>query len=184
MPRRGQQWRWTACVMLACAAPAAAQLPPPVPRPPPTNCTAAGHRQLDFWAGRWDVYRTGSEEMVGRSRVERVFGDCAIREEWSPFDMNAGGSLSNYDADAGVWRQTWLDSTGERIEWTGGLEQGRIVLTAPRAPRFDRRARISRVTLWREGETVRQIGESSTDDGRSWTIAYDYTYRPTRADPD
>lgn len=164
------------------AARAAAQLPPPVPRPPPTNCTADEHRQLDFWVGQWDVYRTGSEELVGRTRIERVFNDCGIREDWSPFDMNAGGSLSNYDLATGRWRQTWIDSTGERIDYAGGLESGRMVLVARRAPRFDPRQRLSRVTLWREGGTVRQLGESSLDDGRNWTTSYDYTYRPTRSE--
>lgn len=168
---------WAGLGLTAFASAAAAQLPPPVPRPPPQNCTAAEHRQLDFWAGEWDVYRTGTEEMAGRSTVERIYNDCAIRETWRPFDMNEGGSVSSYDRAAGAWRQTWVDSTAERIDYTGRVENGRMVFLA------ERLGRRTRVTQWREGDLVRQVGETSTDGGRSWTPSYDYTYRPHGTQP-
>lgn len=158
--------------------PAGAQLPPPVPRAPPANCTAVEYRQLDFWIGRWDVYRTGTETLQGRSLVEPAYNGCAIRESWSPFDMNEGGSVSSYDKASGVWRQSWVDSTGERIDYDGRSEGGRMVLTAKRQARG-----LTRVTQYREGTNVRQIGESSVDNGRTWTPSYDYTYRPAGAPP-
>lgn len=175
--------RGTGLILLAFAAEAGAQLPPPVPRPPPRNCTAPEHRQLDFWVGAWDVYYTGSEGMAGRSTIERIYNDCAIRETWSPFDMNDGGSVSSYDAAAGMWRQTWVDSTAERIDYAGRFENGRMVFLAERPPRPGERSRQTRVTQWREGDLVRQTGETSTDGGRSWTPSYDYTYRPHGTPP-
>ncbi|MGQ0661079.1 hypothetical protein [Sphingosinicella sp.] len=164
--------------LLIPAAQAQGQLPPPVPRPPPQNCTAPEHRQLDFWVGDWNVYRTGTQSMAGTSRVERIYNDCAIRETWSPFDMNAGGSISSYDRTAGEWRQTWVDSTADRIDYGGRLTNGRFVFTARRPASRGQAERLTRVTQWPEGNTVRQTGETSTDDGRTWTPSYDYTYRP------
>jgi hypothetical protein len=38
-----------------------------------------------------------------------------------------------------------------------------------------------RVTQWGESGTVRQVGETSMDGGRTWQPYYDYTYRPRRA---
>lgn len=163
---------WAGLALTTFASVTAAQLPPPVPRAPPQNCTAPEHRQLDFWVGEWDVYRTGTEELAGRSIVERIYNDCAIRETWRPFDMNEGGSVSSYDRVAGVWRQTWVDSTAERIDYSGRLENGRMTFLA------ERPGRRTRVTQWREGDTVRQVGETSTNGGQTWTPSYDYAYRP------
>jgi hypothetical protein len=167
-------------ILLIGASAAQAQLPmsPPVPRSPPRNCTASEYRQLDFWVGEWNVMQTGTQTMVGVSRVEPIFNGCAIRETWSPFDMNEGGSVSSYDRVAGVWRQTWVDSTASRIDYEGRLENGRMVLLARGpAPSGDAQRR-TRVTQWREGEAVRQRGETSADGGRTWVSSYDYTYRP------
>ena len=171
--------RILACASLLLLAAAQPPLPPPVPREPPRNCTAPEHRQLDFWVGSWDVYRTGTQELAGRSRVERIYNDCAIREHWLPFDMNEGGSISSYDARAGAWRQTWVDSRAERIDYTGRLENGRMVLIAQRPPRPGESERRTRVTQWAEGGTVRQVAETSTDGGRTWAPSYDFTYRPS-----
>jgi hypothetical protein len=174
--------RWLMCGLLALASSASGQLPlpPPVPRAPPQNCTAPEYRQLDFWVGNWDVYRTGTLAMAGTSLVERIYNDCAIRETWSPFDMNAGGSISSYDRAAGVWRQTWVDSTADRIDYSGHLENGRMVFIARRASGPRAPERQTRVMQWPEDGTVRQIGETSTDGGRTWAPSYDYTYRPRR----
>jgi len=169
--------------LLLAASPAAAQLPlpPPVPRAPPQNCTAAEHRQLDFWLGHWNVFQTGTQTMVGAAHVEQIYNGCAIRETWRPFDMNEGGSVSSYDRVAGVWRQNWVDSTAERIDYAGRLDNGRMVLIAQRPARSGEAQRQTRVTQWRDGETVRQVGEMSVDGGRSWAPSYDYTYRPRPA---
>ncbi len=168
--------------LAALSGPLAAQLPPPVPREPPAHCTAAEHRQLDFWIGRWDVYQTGTESLVGRSTIEAIYNGCAIRESWRPFDMNEGGSISNYDRAAGVWRQSWVDSTGEWIDYQGRLENGRMVLIAERtAPAGQMRA--TRIAQYPEGRNVRQVGETSVDGRRTWTPSYDYTYRPAGSPP-
>lgn len=170
--------KWLAMLVFAILPVAAsAQLPPPVPRPPPENCTAPEHRQLDFWIGDWDVYVTGTDTMVGRSRIESIYNGCALREGWSPFDMNEGGSLSGYDPVAGGWWQAWTDSRAERIDYRGRFENGRMVLIANRPAQGELPARLNRIIFTPEGETVRQVGEASSDGGRGWATSYDYTYR-------
>ena len=105
--------------------------------------------------------------MAGVSRVERIFNDCAIRETWSPFDMNEGGSVSSYDGAAGAWREL-VDSTADRIDYAGRVENGRMVFLAQRGgPAPDPGHAMA------DGETVRQVGETSADGGRTWTPSYD-----------
>jgi hypothetical protein len=168
---------WIGLALLIAPGPAAAQMPPPVPRDPPQYCAAPEYRQLDFWVGEWRVWRSGTQETLGAARVERIYNDCAIRETWSPFDMNEGGSISSFDRTAGIWRQTWVDSTADRIDYAGHMENGRMVFIAWQPPRAGEPERQTRVTQWPEGATVRQTGETSTDGGRTWAPSYDYTYR-------
>lgn len=169
-----------ATTLLGASHSARAQLPPPVPRDPPSNCAAPEHRQLDFWIGDWDVYRTGTQELAGRSKVESAYHGCAIREEWRPFDLLDGGSLSSYDRAAKIWRQTWVDATGSRLEYSGQFLSDRLVLTGMRKNRTGA-AETIRVTQYPQGSSVRQIGETSPDGGRRWSPWYDYTYREHRA---
>lgn len=163
---------------------AEAQMSPPVPpASPPQNCTAPEHKQFDFWVGDWEVYLTDKpEQMVGGSLIEKIYGDCVIRENWQPFTLQAGGSLNNYDSAQKIWRQTWVDSQNARVDFTGGLENGKMVLTGlwkgSGGPGKDR---LTRMTFSREaGGTVRQLGEVSSDGGKSWSESFDFTYKPRR----
>ncbi len=153
----------------------AAQLPPPVPpAEPPAHCTAPEYGQLDFWLGEWDVYNTAVEgEMRGSSKVVKIHNGCTIQEDWHPFTMLTGSSFSAYDRRAAVWRQTWVDSMGERADLSGGLRDGKIILAGGGLGS----ARLTRLTLWPEGVTVRLVAESSTDGGATWRASSDFTYK-------
>src|SRR5918999_4610241 len=84
------------------------------PSPPPPACAGAEHRQFDFWVGEWSVTKTGDSKVIGSSRIEKLYGDCAVRENWMPLSGSAGGSLNSYYE--GQWRQTWVDSSNSRVE--------------------------------------------------------------------
>lgn len=171
--------------LLLTAGSAAAQTPSPSPAPPPPACAAPEHRQFDFWVGRWDVYPTGSDKQVARSLIERLYAGCAIRENWMPLSGGGGGSLSNYVIGESGWRQTWLDSSGSRVEFTGGWTGQAMVLTGewvgavtPGQP-----ARVRMTYTRGEDGTVRQFGEASQDGGKTWAANFDFTYRPAKAAP-
>ncbi|MBI5941813.1 MAG: hypothetical protein HY859_15460, partial [Caulobacterales bacterium] len=89
---------------LLAAGPAAAQTTTPTTTPP--ACATPEYRQFDFWVGRWDVYPTGQDKLVAHSLIERLYGGCAIRENWMPVQGGGGGSLNNYVAGEKGWRQT------------------------------------------------------------------------------
>ncbi len=162
---------------------ASAQMPPPVPPASlPANCTAAEYRQFDFWIGEWSVFNTARpDEMLGGSTIEPVYNGCGIRENWQPFTMLSGGSLNSYDQRDRVWKQSWIDSSGARVEFAGGLENGRMVLTGLwRSRQGPEKDFLQRMTFYPERGTVRQIGEDSRDGGKNWSPAFDFTYRPRK----
>jgi hypothetical protein len=164
---------------------AAAQLQPPIDRrpairpPQPSPCADPEYRQFDFWVGRWSVSPTGSQKVVAASVIENLYGGCAICENWIPIGQAGGGSLSSYVRGDHAWRQSWVDSSGGRAEFKGGWNGQAMVLTGP-WPMPDGRARLVRMTYTPNPDgSVRQAGEASFDDGRSWRPTFDYIYRRT-----
>jgi hypothetical protein len=146
-------------------------------------CATADHRAFDFWVGSWDVYPTGSDRLVAHSLIERLYAGCAIRENWMPLMGAGGGSLSAWVADEKGWRQTWVDSSGIRVDFKGGIEGGAMVLTGWwKDVLGPGKSALVRMTYSRETRgAVRQKGETSADRGKSWQPSFDFTYRPAAA---
>ena len=173
-------------ILLALAAPLSAQMSPPVPPANlPARCTAPEYRQFDFWLGEWRVFRTAKPaESVGSSLIESVYNGCGIRENWRPFSMMTGGSLSSFDRRDGHWHQTWIDSSAARVEFAGGETDGKMVLTGLwrdyAGPGKDALVRMTYSRL-ASGE-IRQLGEKSSDGGTSWRPGFDFTYQPEFTD--
>lgn len=143
------------------------------------HCISPQHRQFDFWVGEWDVFPNGKDKQVAQSRIEKLYHGCAIRENWMPHSGGGGGSLNNYDADAKTWRQTWIDSSGTRVEFSGGMIGETMVLTG-RWRNIDGPGKHALVRMnycVQEDGSVRQHGEQSTDFGKSWQSAFDFIYR-------
>ena len=177
-----------ALLAASLAAPALAQTPPAAPAPaaqtpppaPPPVCTTPEHRQFDFWVGRWDVYPTGTDRLVAHSLIERLYDGCVIRENWMPLRGAGGGSLNSWIPAERRWRQVWADNRNAFHEYSGGMEDGAMILTASTTAR-DGTPTLNRMRFTREpGGAVRQQGTVSTDGGRTWTAGYDFTYRPAR----
>ena len=137
-------------------------------------CTAPEYRQFDFWVGRWDVYGPKGKQ-VARSLIEKVYG-CGIRENWMPFSNQPGGSLSIYVPEEKRWEQFWIDSSGSRAVFTGGWNGSAMVIQG----RWG--GPTVRITYSKNADgSVRQFGEQSTDEGKSWSPSFDFTYRPSTA---
>ena len=167
--------------MLALLFLAAQSAVPASPPPPPPACTASEHRQFDFWVGEWTVTPTGKTNVVASSLIEKLYGGCAIRENWMPLKGSAGGSLNNYYD--GRWRQTWVDASNSRVDFTGGLVDGNMVLTGDwKGVLGPGKDALIRMTYSKNADgTVRQHGEQSTDGGKSWSTNFDFTYHPKAA---
>jgi hypothetical protein len=171
---------FAAALFLAQAS--SAQAAPAPPPPPP--CADAAFRAFDFWVGEWDVYPNGKDTLVAHSRIERLYAGCAIRENWMPLKGTGGGSLSEFEPATGRWHQTWIGSAPGRVEFDGGLADGKMVLTgwwAKSGPNGE--DGLTRMTYSKAADgSVRQFGEFSADHGLTWRTTFDFIYRPHKAD--
>jgi hypothetical protein len=144
----------------------------------PAACSRAEHRQFDFWVGEWDV-TTPDGRQAGTNRIRAVHGGCALQEEWSGRNGFSGTSLNAFDASTERWHQTWVGSDGLLLQLDGGLKDGAMELTGATVGANGTRT-LQRLRWTPMGGTparVRQLWETSTDDGRTWSVAFDGTYR-------
>jgi hypothetical protein len=76
-----------------------------------------GARDFDFWVGTWHCVWDGGE---GGNVVDWACGGRVLRERFDaePHGL-VGTSLSVYDAAAGCWVQTWMDSNGSWFHLKG-----------------------------------------------------------------
>jgi hypothetical protein len=125
---------------------------------------------FDFWLGEWDVYDPDGEH-VGRNSITSPYTTGALAEHWRGDGGVEGHSLNAWDPERGCWHQTWIDSTGGVLLLDGGVREGAMVLTGVTADAQQR------ITWTSEDGGVRQLWETSTDDGSTWSVAFDGRYR-------
>ena len=154
-------------------------LPPPLraqATPPPGRaCGAAEFHQFDFWIGEWDVTRPDGGR-AGENCIEPILGGCVLRESWTGVRGLRGTSYNIYDAARRRWHQTWVDDQGTLLVLEGGFAGGRMTLEGVSTDSAGRPAR-QRIT-WHQTAPghVRQLWESSSDGGATWTVAFDGRY--------
>ena len=168
-------------IALAFAAAALVQTATPAQSkgPPADLCAGPEFGQFDFWVGRWDVYRADTNQLVAHSLIERLYNGCAIRENWMPLENQGGpgGSLNSYRRANRSWVQYWTDSANNLNEYSGGLENGKMVLTGTRH-KWDGEAVPARMVYEALPDgSVTQTGFSSTDGGKTWQLSYKMIYR-------
>jgi hypothetical protein len=148
--------------------------------PPAAPCSAAEHRAFDFWIGEWKVERADTGAAVADSKIETLYGGCAIRENWMPIGSDGGGSLNAWIPHLRLWRQTWVDSSGGWVDFTGGPVDKAMILTGHwRDYAGAGKDMLIRMTYkHRDDGTVLQLGEQSTDFGKNWSITFGFIYRP------
>ncbi len=80
----------------------------------------------------------------------------------------------------GSWRQTWVDASNSRVDFVGGLVDGKMVLVGDwKGVNGPGKDAIIRMTYSKNGDgSVRQHGEQSTDHGLTWSTNFDFTYHP------
>ena len=156
--------------------------PAPAQTPPASACNAPEFRQFDFWQGEWNV--TSQGQPAGHSRIEAILGGCAILENWRGAKGNEGKSFNTYNVSAGHWEQYWVDGSGTPLHLRGGLVDGRMVLSGqqPKANPQTGLTQRERITWTPNADgSVRQLWETSDDDGKTWGVSFDGLYRPVTA---
>ncbi len=135
-------------------------------------------RQFDFWVGDWDVSNAGAP--AGTSRIEKMVGDCVIFESWTGVNGYVGKSFNVYDPVKKRWQQTWVDVTGRITEYYGEFRDGNLYYLSESistGPDGKEQRTLGRMTFFNLGkDQVRQLWEQSTDEGKTWTVAFDGLY--------
>ncbi len=140
------------------------------------SCASLEYRQFDFWVGDWEV-KSSEGRLLGTNRITRAFGGCVVHENWqSMTSSHAGSSFNIYDRASGQWHQSWVDNSGLLLQLDGGMQDDKMVLTG-RVPGEDGGTVVHRIS-WEpiSEDRVRQLWESSSDDGATWSTVFDGLY--------
>jgi len=135
-------------------------------------------REFDFWVGRWNVYPTGTQTLVGHSLVQIVSGGCALLENWEALGNASSGKSLNFIDGNHLWRQCWIGSypNGQQDFVSGEYKDGAMRFTFTTTDAKGNKL-MGRFIFFNEGpDKVRQFNETSADEGKTWTTAYDLTY--------
>jgi tetratricopeptide (TPR) repeat protein len=136
------------------------------------------NRQFDFWLGEWSVTSTQGGIPAGDSKIELILEDCVVQENWkSQNGPYSGKSYNIYNQAQKRWEQYWVDNVGGNIFFYGNMKDGAMdyftdEIPQPSGPPLKRHLQFIPIGP----DKVRQFSRSSTDDGKTWTVEYDFTY--------
>lgn len=158
-------------LLLACSATrlAAQQGPPP-------GCTAAEHRQFDFWVGSWTVTDSAGQVTYGTNSVTSEEGGCLVHEHWAGSRGGTGQSFNYFDPPREIWEQDWVGSGGGNVRLLGHLESGAMVLEGD-SPQGSVMAHQRVMWIPLPDGRVRQYWRQTVDSGRTWTTVFDGYYK-------
>ena len=146
-----------------------------------SGCAAdSAYHVLDFWIGSWSVVDS-SGAALGKNRIEKVVGGCAITESWTE-PGSEGMSLFYYVPAQRQWKQVWV--TPDALQ-PGGVKEKHLISAATGMVRFQGEIIgprggliLDRTTLTAlDGGRVRQVIEISRDGGTTWRTTFEGIYR-------
>ena len=79
---------------------------------------------FDFWLGSW---RGSWADGSGTNEVSKAFDGHVVLEQFAAEGFS-GLSLSVFDESRAVWRQTWVDSEGNYLDFEGAFADGEMRL--------------------------------------------------------
>ena len=141
------------------------------------KCTYPEARQFDFWIGDWDVH-SADGAFAGTNRIESILGGCVLQENWKGAGGMSGTSLNAFDPATRKWRQTWMDDSGTHLLLEGVFADGKMILSGDSPSRRKPGTTVRNRITWSQlpGGKVRQLWETSTNGGETWSVAFDGTY--------
>jgi len=138
-----------------------------------TPCTSAEYRQFDFWLGDFKV-EDPNGNYVGDNEITLHLDGCMLMESWKGASGMNGMSMNFYDPSDQTWNQIFVDNNGAPANWPplkGKFENGSMVLWSPEG---ENRSRWTWTKI--SNDKVRQMAESTSDGGKTWTVVWDSYY--------
>lgn len=141
----------------------------------PAPCASAPERhQFDFWLGEWEVKTKGGSP-AGISVIQLVSAGCALLENWTSARGGNGKSFNAWNPATRQWQQYWIGQDGAVTEFRTSAYDGTSLSFFAR---YDANPdSVNRMTFTPlDSITVRQHGESSSDDGKNGKTGFDLYY--------
>ena len=128
--------------------------------------------QFDFWLGDWEV--TWGEDGQGTNRIERILDGKIIQENFTAPDFT-GISVSSYDPERQLWCQTWVDSNGLYLDFTGGFQDGKMILARDAILRGEA---CKQRMVWYDiqADQFNWNWERSDNGGQTWRVLWQIRY--------
>ena len=129
--------------------------------------------QFDFWLGEWTC--TWGEDGKATNHVLRIMDGKVIQENFAAPDKS-GMSVSVYEPERKLWCQTWVDSSGSYLDFTGEFENGTMILTRDAIVKGD--ACKQRMVWYNiQADEFDWNWERSDDDGITWRVLWQIKYK-------
>ncbi len=144
-----------------------------------SNCDCTECHQLDFWVGNWKATWQDSSGNIfeGRNSIKKILGGCVIMENFdgNPGIEYTGKSFSVYNQKTNIWQQTWVDSQGSYMLFTGGKQDNKMILS--REVETNKGKISQRMVFYNIAENSFDWNwEASTDDGMNWRLNWKIHY--------
>ena len=134
------------------------------------------NRQFDFWVGDWEL--TWNDTSKGSNTITLEMNNLVVYEHFKdPVNNYFGWSWSVYDTLSKKWKQTWVDNQGEYLDFTGQMQDNKMIL--------------ERSFISSKGTSIRQRmifynitkdkfdwnWENSIDGGANWKLSWKIHYK-------
>ena len=148
--------------------------PSPAPSAPRYSCDTLESKQFDFWLGDWEYPLPQGK---GVNRVTKILGGCVVFENFgdgSPNTLN-GHSVSTFDRATKKWKQTWVDNTASYLDFSGGMENGKMIFT--REATVGGKKVMQRMIWFNiEKDRFSWSWDRSDDGGKTWKVLWPLEY--------
>jgi tetratricopeptide (TPR) repeat protein len=138
------------------------------------------NREFDFWVGEWDVVDTKTGRKAGTNTITVVSGGCMLLENWMDVTQTGTGTSINYvNTETGKWEQIYKDNgIGMPVKYTDGEYINGVMKFSVVTKGSDGKMQAGRFVFEKKSaDEVRQYQEMTADEGKTWTMAFDLTYR-------
>jgi hypothetical protein len=143
-------------------------------------CTGPEYSQLDFWIGNWQAEWIDNEGKIqtGSNIITKTLGGCVIEENFSTSDNTfTGRSFSVYNPVKKIWQQTWVDNSGGYLDFNGGMDGDKMILTRKGFNRKGEEIMQRMVFMDISSGSFTWNWESSTNNGAEWNLMWQIKYK-------
>lgn len=140
-------------------------------------------RYFDFWVGEWDLHWEAPDGTIeyGTNTIEKILDGKVILENFEAtsgrFKGYKGKSFSVYHAKDKTWKQTWVDSEGAYLDFSGETGGEKRIFIRDGVGR-DGKPVMQRMVF--RDITINSLTwdwERSTDNGQTWQLQWRIEYQ-------